>query len=102
MVILFSIVQRKVLSPNDFDDIAVVVSGSPPSQPVATRPQSRSRKFTTTDLADIMDRLDQHRREGESPGRGDKRRAQGIEEMAFWWYHLIANRALLGLTPSAS
>ena len=35
-------------------------------------------------------------RGGGSPGRGDKRRAQGIVEMAFWWHHPIANRALLG------
>ena len=60
--IFFSIVQRKVLSPNDFDDLDVVVERLAAFE---TRYNQAAKpfkwKFTTTDLADLMDRLDQHR-----------------------------------------
>ena len=60
--IFFSIVQRKVLSPNDFDDLDVVVERLAAFE---TRYNQAAKpfkwKFTTTDLADLMDRLDRHR-----------------------------------------
>jgi len=60
--IVFSIVQRKVLSPNDFDDLDVVVERLAAFE---TRYNQAAKpfkwKFTTTDLADLMDRLDRHR-----------------------------------------
>ena len=60
--IFFSIVQRKVLSPNDFDDLEVVVERLAAFE---TRYNQAAKpfkwKFTTTDLADLMDRLDRHR-----------------------------------------
>ena len=62
MEIAFSIVQRKVLSPNDFDDLDVVVERLAAFE---TRYNQTAKpfmwKFTTTDLADLMDRLDRHR-----------------------------------------
>jgi hypothetical protein len=60
--IFFSIVQRKVLSPNDFDDLKIVVERLAAFE---TRYNQAAKpfkwKFTTTDLADLMDRLDRHR-----------------------------------------
>jgi len=60
--IFFSIVQRKVLSPNDFDDLEVVIERLAAFE---TRYNQAAKpfkwKFTTTDLADLMDRLDRHR-----------------------------------------
>ena len=60
--IFFSIVQRKVLSPNDFDDLEVVVERLAAFE---TRYNQAAKpfkwKFTTTDLVDLMDRLDRHR-----------------------------------------
>jgi homeodomain-containing protein/DDE superfamily endonuclease len=60
--IFFSIVQRKVLSPNDFNDLDVVVERLAAFE---TRYNQAAKpfkwKFTTTDLADLMDRLDRHR-----------------------------------------
>jgi len=60
--IFFSIVQRKVLSPNDFDDLDVVIERLAAFE---TRYNQAAKpfkwKFTTTDLADLMDRLDRHR-----------------------------------------
>jgi hypothetical protein len=60
--IFFSIAQRKVLSPNDFDDLDVVVERLAAFE---TRYNQAAKpfkwKFTTTDLADLMDRLDRHR-----------------------------------------
>ena len=104
MEIVFSIVQRKVLSPNDFDEIDVVVerlAGGEPRYHQAAKPFEW--KFTTTtDLTDLMDRLDQHRPGGESPGRGDKRRARGIEEMALWWHPPDRGQGAPGVDPSAS
>ena len=60
--IFISIVQRKVLSPNDFDDLDVVVERLAAFE---TRYNQAAKpfkwKFTTTDLADLLDRLDRHR-----------------------------------------
>jgi transposase len=60
--IFFSIVQRKVVSPNDFDDLDVVVERLAAFE---TRYNQAAKpfkwKFTTTDLADFLDRLDTHR-----------------------------------------
>ena len=61
--IFFSIVQRKVLSPNDFDDLEVVIERLAAFE---TRYNQAAKPFkwkftTTTDLADLMDRLDRHR-----------------------------------------
>ena len=62
MEIFFSIIQRKVLSPNDFDDLDVVVKRLAAFE---TRYNKAAKpfkwKFTTTDLADFLDRLDNHR-----------------------------------------
>ncbi|HEY8653106.1 MAG TPA: IS630 family transposase [Dermatophilaceae bacterium] len=59
--VYFSIIQRKALSPNDFIDLDVV-------EQRLTRFETRYNatakpfkwKFTTTDLADLLDRLDRH------------------------------------------
>ncbi|HEY4991018.1 MAG TPA: transposase, partial [Nakamurella sp.] len=68
--IVFSIVQRKVLSPNDFDDLDVVVERLAAFE---TRYDQAAKPFewkftTTTDLTDLMDRLDQHRPRVNPPG----------------------------------
>jgi transposase len=59
--IIFSIAQRKVLSPNDFDDLDVVIERLAAFE---TRYNQAAKpfkwKFTSTDLADLMDRLDRH------------------------------------------
>ena len=55
----FSIAQRKVLSPNDFDDPDVVIDRLAAFE---TRYNQAAKpfkwKFTTTDLAELMDRPD--------------------------------------------
>ena len=59
--IYFSTVQRKVVSPNDFTDLDTVIdrlSGFEARYNQAARPFKW--KFTTTDLANLLDRLDQH------------------------------------------
>ena len=60
--IFFSIVQRKVLSPNDFDDLEVVIERLAAFE---TRYNQAAKpfkwKFTTTDLVDLTNRLDRHR-----------------------------------------
>jgi hypothetical protein len=60
--IFFSITQRKVLSPNDFDDLDVVMERLAAFE---TRYNQAAKpfkwKFTTTDLVDLTDRLDRHR-----------------------------------------
>ena len=59
--IYFSIIQRKVLTPNDFTDLAVVEKRLTEFE---TRYNQAARpfkwKFTTTDLADLLERLEQH------------------------------------------
>jgi DDE superfamily endonuclease/homeodomain-containing protein len=60
--IFFSIVQRKVLSPNDFDDLDVVVERLAAFEERYNQAAKPFKwKFTTTDLADFLDRLDRHR-----------------------------------------
>ena len=59
--IYFSIVQRKVVSPNDFTDLDVVIdrlSAFEARYNQTARPFKW--KFTTTDLTNLLDRLDQH------------------------------------------
>jgi transposase len=59
--IYFSIVQRKVVSPNDFTDLDTVIdrlSAFEARYNQTARPFKW--KFTTTDLANLLDRLDQH------------------------------------------
>src|SRR5664279_176081 len=59
--IYFSIIQRKVLTPNDFTDLDVIEKRLADFE---TRYNDAARpfkwKFTTTDLAALLDRLDQH------------------------------------------
>ena len=60
--IYFSVIARKALSPNDYDDLDVVIErvaafGTRYNQ--AAKPFKW--KFTPTDLADLLDRLDRHR-----------------------------------------
>jgi hypothetical protein len=60
--IYFSVIARKALSPNDCDDLDVVIErlaafGTRYNQ--AAKPFKW--KFTPTDLADLLDRLDRHR-----------------------------------------
>jgi len=57
--IYFSVIARKALSPNDYDDLDVVIErvaafGTRYNQ--AAKPFKW--KFTPTDLADLLDRLD--------------------------------------------
>ncbi len=59
--IFFSIIQRKVLTPNDFTDLDVVekrLADFETRYNQAARPFTW--KFTTSDLADLLTRLDQH------------------------------------------
>jgi len=59
--IYFSIIDRKLLSPNDFTDLAVVehrLTDFESRYNQAARPFRW--KFTTTDLAGLLERLDQH------------------------------------------
>jgi len=62
--IYFSIIQRKVLSPNDFTDLSLVVERL---SAFANRYNQTARpfkwKFTTTDLDDLLARLDAHKPE---------------------------------------
>lgn len=59
--IVFSVVQRKVLTPNNFDDLSEVIdrlANFEERYNQAAKPFKW--KFTTTDLADFLARLDQH------------------------------------------
>jgi hypothetical protein len=59
--IYFSIIQRKVLSPNDFTDLATIekrLTDFESRYNQAARPFQW--KFTTADLADLLTRLDRH------------------------------------------
>ncbi len=62
--IYFSIVQRKVVSPNDFTDLDEVISRLARFE---TRYNQTARpfkwKFTTTDLDELMTRIDNHHNE---------------------------------------
>ena len=59
--VYFSIIQRKALSPNDFTDLDMIeqrLARFEDRYNAAARPFKW--KFTTTDLADLLDRLDRH------------------------------------------
>jgi hypothetical protein len=59
--IFFSITQRKVLTPNDFTDLNLVekrLADFETRYNQAARPFNW--KFTTNDLADLLQRLEQH------------------------------------------
>jgi len=59
--IYFSIVQRKVVSPNDFTDLDTVIGRLSAFEARYNQTaQPFKWKFTTTDLANLLDRLDQH------------------------------------------
>ena len=77
--IYFSIVQRKVLSPNDFTDLDDVIHRLSAFE---TRYNQTARpfkwKFTTTDLTELLTRLDNHKPEPTTtppnPAQPDPRR----------------------------
>ena len=85
--IYFSIVQRKVVSPNDFTDLD---GHRTASSAFEARYNETARpfkwKFTTTDLADLLDRLDQHNPPGRkpcpTPSRMNPRRTYGPDHLA--------------------
>ncbi|HEY8822390.1 MAG TPA: hypothetical protein VIM49_10660 [Dermatophilaceae bacterium] len=59
--VYFSIIQRKALSPNDFTDLDVVEQRPTRFEiryNAAAKPFKW--KFTTTDLSDLLNRLDRH------------------------------------------
>ncbi|WP_321191524.1 transposase [Mycobacterium pseudokansasii] len=59
--IYFSIVQRKVVSPNDFTDLDTVIDRLSAFEARYNQTaQPFKWKFTTTDLANLLERLDQH------------------------------------------
>jgi transposase len=59
--VFFSIVQRKVLSPNDFDDLDVVTERLAQFETRYNQAATPFKwKFTTTDLTDLLERLDRH------------------------------------------
>jgi hypothetical protein len=62
MEIYFSIIQRKVLSPNDFTDLDAVITRL---EQFEIRYNQNARpfrwKFTTADLSDLITRIDRHR-----------------------------------------
>lgn len=72
--IFFSIVQRKIVSPNDFtdtDEVAARLAAFEAHYNRAAQPFKW--KFTTADLADLLARLDRHERDHDRP---DKTTAQ--------------------------
>ncbi|MDH6293326.1 transposase [Rhodococcus opacus] len=72
--IFFSIVQRKIISPNDFtdtDEVAARLAAFETHYNRAAQPFKW--KFTTADLADLLARLDRHERDHDQP---DKTTAQ--------------------------
>jgi hypothetical protein len=59
--VYFSIIQRKALSPNDFTDLDVIeqrLTRFEVRYNTAAKPFKW--KFTTNDLADLLERLDRH------------------------------------------
>jgi DDE superfamily endonuclease/Homeodomain-like domain len=59
--IFFSIINRKVLTPNDFDDLGEVIERLAKFEARYNQAAKPFKwKFTTTDLADFLTRLDQH------------------------------------------
>ena len=66
--VYFSIIQRKALSPNDFTDLDVIEQRLIRFElryNTASKPFTW--KFTTNDLADLLERLDRHQ-EAQTPG----------------------------------
>ena len=69
--VYFSIIQRKALSPNDFTDLDMIeqrLTRFEVRYNAAAKPFKW--KFTTTDLADLLDRLDRHQ-QAQTPDRGE-------------------------------
>jgi hypothetical protein len=69
--VYFSIIQRKALSPNDFTDLDMIaqrLTGFETRYNAAAKPFKW--KFTTNDLADLLDRLDR-RQQANTPDRGE-------------------------------
>jgi hypothetical protein len=65
--VYFSIIQRKALSPNDFTDLAEIeqrLTRFEVRYTTAAKPFKW--KFTTNDLADLLERLDRHQ-EAQTP-----------------------------------
>jgi hypothetical protein len=58
--IYFSIIQRKVLAPNDFTDIDKIIARLAHETRYNQTARPFKWKFTTTDLADLLTRLDNH------------------------------------------
>ena len=59
--VYFSIIQRKVLSPNDFEDLDALTQRLANFEERYNQTARPFRwKFTTTDLAELLDRLDRH------------------------------------------
>ncbi len=66
--IYFSVVQRKVVSPNDFTDLDVVVKRLTDFETHYNQAAKPFKwKFTTTDLTDLLQRLEQRQSSTESP-----------------------------------
>jgi len=66
--VYFSIIQRKVLTPGDFTDLDAVEQRLTDFETRYNRAAKPFKwKFTTTDLDNLLDRLDRHR-DAEPPG----------------------------------
>ena len=59
--IVFSVIQRKVISPADFADLAELADRLAASSSATTRPPSRSTGGSPQDLSVLLERLDAHR-----------------------------------------
>jgi len=68
--IYFSVVQRKVVSPNEFTDLNVVVKRLADFETHYNQAAKPFKwKFTTTDLTDLLQRLEQHQNGTASPAQ---------------------------------
>ncbi len=68
--IYFSVVQRKVISPNDFTDLNVVVKRLADFETHYNQAAKPFKwKFTTTDLTDLLQRLEQRQNGTASPAQ---------------------------------
>ncbi len=66
--IYFSVVQRKVVSPNDFTDLDVVVKRLADFETHYNQAAKPFKwKFTTTDLTDLLQRLEQRKNTAPDP-----------------------------------
>ena len=60
--VYFSIIQRKVLSPNDFENLDALIQRLADFEECYNQTARPFRwKFNTTDLAELLERLDQQR-----------------------------------------